>query len=387
MGTGCPRDRRSLGVKVALVYDWLSKIGGAEQVLVAFHELYPDADWYTSVWDPRLAPFSRTWRVYPSFLNRLFFIRSRHELVPYLMPFAFESLDLSGYDVVISVGSAESKGIITRPETLHINYCLTPTRYLWSHRAGYQRSAQFGLVKIVFRPLIDKILDNLSKWDLVAATRPDTMISISEHVKNRVQKYYKRSTEVIYPPVDTQKFMFPAASNNPQSSSYYLVVSRLVPYKNIDLLVRVFKDWNKELVIVGTGSEYTRLKKLIGNAHNIKLLGHVSSARLLDLYHGCRAFLHAGEEDFGIAIAEAQAAGKPVIASSQGGAGEIVKHGVTGILVSQSSVLGFRNAIDKSETIAWSREKCSQNASKFDKVIWSKLMQERIKTLWETKKT
>jgi hypothetical protein len=182
-------------MRVALVYDRLNKTGGAERVLVAFHELFPDADWYTSVWDPSGAPFSRDWKVRSSFISKIPFLRRRHEILPLLMPFIFESFDFTPYDLVISIGSAESKGIVTRPETLHINYCLTPTRYLYSHSEEYLNNKLYQLLS---KPL--------RAWDQVASTRPDTMIAISTQVKKRIKQYYDRDSEIIFPPVDTSKF-------------------------------------------------------------------------------------------------------------------------------------------------------------------------------------
>ncbi|MCR4285480.1 MAG: glycosyltransferase family 4 protein, partial [Candidatus Kaiserbacteria bacterium] len=213
-------------MRVALVYDRLNKLGGAEHVLTSFHILFPQADWYTSVWDPSRAPFSRHWRVHTSWLSRIPFLRTHHEFIPYLMPFVFESFDLRGYDLVISIGSAESKGVLTLPDTTHLNYCLTPTRYLYSHKEQYLTT-----------PIHRFIAKYLRAWDQVASTRPDTMIAISTQVKKRIKKYYNRNSEIIFPPVDTNRFK---PSRSVLVGDYFLTVSRLVPYKNIDVLVKAF---------------------------------------------------------------------------------------------------------------------------------------------------
>lgn len=209
-------------MKVALVYDRLNKLGGAERILVAFSELFPQADWYTSVWDKSGASFSRDWHVTSSFLSKIPFFRRRHEYLPLLMPFIFESFDFSQYDLVISIGSAECKGIITKPKTLHLHYCLTPTRYLYSHQAEYLKN-----------PFYQLLAKPLQTWDLVAATRPDKMIAISTQVKKRIKQYYHRDSEIIFPPVDTLRFAKKRIHEftDLRFDKYFLVVSRLVPYK------------------------------------------------------------------------------------------------------------------------------------------------------------
>lgn len=349
-------------MRVALVYDRLNKIGGAEKVLQAFSELYPEADWYTSLWDKEGAPFSKKWQVHTSWINKIPFLRRHHEWIPFFMPFVFESFNFNGYDLVISIGSAECKGIITRPETHHLHYCLTPTRYLYSHRHEY-----------LHNKLHHWIAKYLGAWDQVAATRPDHVISISEQVKNRVKKYYNRDSDVIYPPVDLSRFNSSLHDN--QLPDYYLIVSRLVPYKNIDLAVRAFNKNGKKLVIVGTGSEFHKLKKLA--KRNITFTGQLSDPQVIAHYHQCRAYLQCNEEDFGISMVEAQAAGKPVIAYAQGGASEIVTDS-TGVLYNELSVSALNAAIDKSETIIWQPQACIKNARKFDKVKWLDTMKERI---------
>jgi glycosyltransferase involved in cell wall biosynthesis len=362
-------------MRVALVYDRLNKVGGAERVLVAFSELFPDADWYTSVWDPSGAPFSRDWKVTSSFVSKIPFLRRRHEILPLLMPFIFESFDFTPYDLVISIGSAESKGIITRPGTLHINYCLTPTRYLYSHSEEYLNNKLYQLLSMPLRA-----------WDQVAATRPDKMIAISTQVKKRIKQYYDRDSEIIFPPVDTSKFI--KISNNHDlpvlhaliglPSTYFLVVSRLVPYKKIDTLVKAFNKLpNKNLVIAGIGSEMTKLKKLAGK--NITFLGSVSDSDLPSLYHHASAYLQANEEDFGISMVEAHAAGLPVIAYGQGGASDIVIPNQTGILLDDNSPESFARVIDIFDQKRFDYEVCRESARRFDKKQWKQKMKERIR--------
>ena len=362
-------------MRVALVYDRLNKSGGAERVLVAFSELFPKADWYTSVWDKQGAPFSKNWRIKSSFLSKIPYLRLHHEYFPLLMPFIFESFNFSQYDLVISIGSAECKGIITKPGTLHIHYCLTPTRYLYSHEGEYLTNKIYKLLSIPLRA-----------WDLVASTRPDKMIAISTQVKNRIKQYYHRDSEIIFPPVDVVRFAQKGLRGftDLRNKNYFLVVSRLVPYKKIDTLIRVFNLLpHKNLVIAGIGSEMGRLKKFAGE--NIKFLGAVPESTLPALYQGATAYLQANEEDFGISMVEAHASGIPVIAYHAGGASDIVKDGKTGILLPDCSVASFTAAIDNFDPKRFDREDCLKSAKRFDIAIWKKKIRERIQKYVNTR--
>ena len=362
-------------MRVCVVYDRLNKIGGAEQVLIALHDLYPTATWYTSVWDPTRAPFSAHWKVHTSWLNKIPWLRTHHEWIPYLMPFVFESFDLRGYDLVISVGSAEAKGVLTLPSTPHLHYCLTPTRYLYSHATEY-----------LSNPLYRFIAHYLRKWDLTASARPDIMIAISTQVKKRIKNIYNRDSEIVFPPVETTKFANPhlKSISSLLPSNYFLVVSRLVPYKKIDILVRAANLAQKNLVIIGEGSEFKSLSRLAGKT--VTLLGHVSDQVLPSYYHNCLAYLQANEEDFGIAMCEAQSAGNPVIAYGQGGACDIVIPGKTGLLLSDNSVDSFATAMLEFDTISYVPADCRRNAKRFDRSQWIKNMQGRIKQLCQTTK-
>ncbi len=349
-------------MRVALVYDRLNKIGGAERVLVAFRQLFPQADWYTSFWDPASTPFTHGWTIHTSPFNRFSWIRRHHEYFPWLMPFIFESFNFSNYDLVISIGSAEAKGIITRPGTLHLHYCLTPTRYLYSHASEY-----------LHNPLYRFIGHYLRCWDQVAATRPDQMIAISTQVKNRIKKYYNRETSIIFPPVDTHKFSTPhrTLSIDHIPSSYFLVDSRLVPYKKIDVIVRAFNRLPEHhLVVIGIGSEMERLKKMAYS--NTHFLGSVPDHDLPAIYQHATAYLQVNEEDFGISMVEAQAAGIPVIAYYSGGASDIVLDNVTGLLLTANDVQSVSVAVDKSTRMSFDRVACQQQAKRFDVAVWKR---------------
>ncbi len=366
--------------KIALVYDRLNKIGGAEVILRQLHQLWPSAPWYTSVYQPTKLPFTRQWQVKTSFLQQLPFLRNHHELVPYLMPLAFESFDFSSYDLAVSVSSAEAKGIITQPQTFHLHYCLTPTRYLWSHADDYLHNPQFETVKKLAFPFVKKIHQNLRRWDLVAAQRPDAIIAISRHVRQRVKKYYNRESLVVYPPVEIKKFTQKQAPPHEASKGYYLVVSRLVPYKKIDFLVRAFRRLpNQTLIVVGDGVERRRLEKMA--PANVIFKGFLPETQLISYYQYAQAFLQANEEDFGIAMVEAQAAGVPVLAYGLGGAKEIITS-KTGLLFPQPKLDSFLHALAKLETMKFSKAELRRNASRFSPGEFKKQFINTVEELW-----
>lgn len=343
-------------MKVALVYDRVNKWGGAERVLLALHELFPEAPLYTSVYNPDTAEWARVFpKIVPSFLQNFPFAKTRHDLYALLMPIAFESFDFSEYDIVISVTSEAAKGIITRPGTLHICYCLTPTRYLWSGYNNY-----FASLKR--RRLSRLIVSYLRKWDRITGQRPDIIVAISRNVARRIKQYYGREAKVIYPPVEVSN-----VSKVPKVSkgSYYLIVSRLVPYKKVDLAVQAFNELCLPLVVAGTGSEEKRLRRMAKS--NIRFLGYVGDGELVKYYRGCRALIFPQEEDFGIVAVEAQAAGKPVIAYRGGGALETVIENKTGIFFDKQTPEALADAVKKFRSEDFNQRDCIKNAWKFNK--------------------
>lgn len=299
--------------KVALVYDRVNKWGGAERVLLALHTLFPDAPLYTSVYSPLTAPWAK---VFPKVIPGVSFLSNHHEFMPWLMPILFEQFDFSNFDLVISVTSESAKGIITKPSTKHICYCLTPTRYLYGQSTIY-----------LTNPLYKIVAKYLRFWDQIAASRPDDFLAISQTVQQRIARYYSRSSRIVYPPVDTDYFV---PSSDPPDD-YFLVVSRLVAHKDIDRLINRFNSLPRRLVIVGTGTQAKYLKSLANS--NIRFTGVVSDAVLRTYYQKCQALLFMHEEDFGLVPLEAMACGRPVIALNTGGASETVVPGVSGLLL------------------------------------------------------
>jgi glycosyltransferase involved in cell wall biosynthesis len=343
-------------MKIALVYDRVNKWGGAERVLLALHDIWPDAPLFTAVYDPRRASWAKVFRVHPSFLQHVPLAKRHHELFPWLTPMAFESFSFDGYDVVLSVTSAEAKSIITKPGTVHICYCLTPTRYLWSGEKEYLRYSDS-----VSARMLRTFAPTLKRWDLIAATRPDYYLAISKHVEERIKKYYHRQVEkVIYPPVDTN--MFQIANNK---GNYFLCVSRLVPYKRLDIVIDAFNKLGLPLKIIGSGWNSSTLMSRAKD--NIEFIGgDLTDAELVAYYQRCRAFVFAGEEDFGIVSLEAQACGKPVICYRESGMAETVIEGKTGILFDHETSESLIGALHEFTKGWYDSGFCRTNARRFD---------------------
>jgi glycosyltransferase involved in cell wall biosynthesis len=310
--------------KVALVYDWVDKWGGAERVLLTLHEMFPDAPLYTAVYNANNAPWAK---VFPKIIAPK--IKFKHEWFPWLIPMIFETYNFDQYDLVISVSSFAAKGIITKPHTTHINYCLTPTRFLWSHSSLYGAD-NFG-----------PFFEYLKSWDRVASNRPDKIIAISKTVQERISNFYQKDSDVVYPPVNTGFFV---PDTNPQTD-YFLVVGRMESYKNGKKIIEIFNTQNIPLVVVGTGSIESELKSIAGP--NITFAGQISDEKLLRYYQNCKALIFWHEEDFGIIPVEVMSCGKPVIGLDRGGVSETVIDRKTGVLVNDeinnliSAILSF----------------------------------------------
>src|SRR3989344_7529142 len=387
------------GKRIAIVYDWLDKWGGVERVLLTFHEMFPDAHWYTSYFDGKKATWAREMNIKTSFIQKLpgFIRKSRILSLPFY-PYAFESFDFRDYDLVISVTSSFAKGVITKPGTKHICYLLTPTRWLWSQQKIYTKNWIPA-----FAGMTNMFLTNLREWDYVAAQRPDKIISISNTVSKRCSKYYRRNSDVIYPPFDREYWKKIKVSlvrhpelvsgshkmlkrvqhdvdsrlrGNDVEGKYFLIISRLEPYKRVDLAVEFFNSRKDQLIIVGKGSQKSRLQKMAGK--NIKFLENLTDSELANLYIHAQALIMPQEEDFGYVALEAQFFGCPVITYAQGGACETVKDGVTGVLFSKQEKTALHHAIARFHTLAYNLK--SNLAKKND--IFDKFTKERFKKLF-----
>ncbi|RKD32282.1 glycosyltransferase family 4 protein [Thermohalobacter berrensis] len=321
-------------MKVAIVHDWLTNMGGAERIILILHELFPKAPIYTLVYNSKNMPDDfRNMDIRTSFLQKIPFSKKKYQNLLPLMPIAVEQFDLSEYDLVISSSTCCAKGVLTRANTLHISYCNTPMRYGWDFYHEYIKDKN-----IISKSLIAGLMNHIRMWDKVSSDRVDYFIANSNNVKKRIQKHYRRDAQVIYPPVNTD---FYTPSN--KDEEYYLIVSRLVSYKRIDLAIEVFNDLGLPLVIIGDGPELARYKKIAKN--NITFLGRLSDEEVREYYRRCKAFIFPGEEDFGITPVEAQACGRPVIAYGKGGALETVVNEKTGLFFHNQSVDSLKKVV------------------------------------------
>ena len=325
-------------MRSAIVHYWLLNMRGGEKVVESLCRILPDADIFTLFYDPqRISPLIRSHRVTTSFLNPL---RKHYRSLLPLMPVALEHFDLRGYDLVVSSESGPAKGVITSANTRHICYCHTPMRYLWELYPAYLHDWTGSKWK---RAMMAPLANYLRLWDFASAARVDEFIANSDNVRQRIWKTYRREAQVIYPPVAVESFC------SKPSEGYYLIVSELVAYKNLDYAVRFFGRTGRKLRVVGDGPEYRKLKKTAGPS--VEFCGRASDSDLREIYARCRALLMPGEEDFGITAVEALASGKPVIALGLGGVLESVplRDPVGGFFYAQAHEEGLRGAVEKFE--------------------------------------
>jgi glycosyltransferase involved in cell wall biosynthesis len=355
-------------MKIALVYDRVTSWGGAERILEALHQIFPEASLYTSVYNKKKAAWANDFDVKTSFLQQSSFASNHHEMLALLMPVAFESFSFDDYDLVISITSEAAKGIITKPKTRHICYCLTPTRYLWS---GYNTYFSNPLLKVLAAPAVRY----LRKWDTIAAKRPDAFISISKEVQQRVKNYYDAESEIIYPPLMISKKQ--AAKGEPrqgrvsrskkqEDGEYFLAVSRLskyTKYKRIDLAIQSCNELELPLKIIGSGSWKEELQQMAGPT--IEFLGAVSDESLAEYYRNCKALIFPAHEDFGLTVVEAQSYGRPVIAFGAGGALETVHEGTTGVFFKEQTKTSLVKVLRDFDEHAFSEKDCIDQASLF----------------------
>lgn len=349
-------------MKLALVHDWLTNLAGAERVILAMHELWPEAPIHTALYAPdalSAAYQPGAMDVRTSWLQRLPGATKRWRHLLPLMPTAFERFDLSGYDVVVSSAHACAKGVLTPSETCHICYCYTPIRYLWEMPHEYLAAAG-PLQRLLWPPIGAR----LRVWDYVAAQRVDRFIAISQAVRRRIAKHYRRDADVIYPPVDTSQYEAGA-----EREDFYLIVSRFVPYKRVDLAAEVCTALGRRLKVVGTGPDEAKVRAAAGPT--VELLGYRADHDVRELYARAKGFLFCGLEDFGLTPVEAQASGCPVIAYGAGGALETVVEGQTGVFFREPTAAALTAAITRFESATWSAAACRENASRFDLSVFN----------------
>ncbi len=332
-------------MKVALVHDHLAQDGGAEKVLKVFSDMFPEAPIYTLLYEKKqVNKYFKDKRIETSIIQRLPGGVKHYQWYLFFMPIAVEFFDLSEYDLIISDTSSFAKGVITSPNSLHICYCHTPTRYLWSDTHQYINELKYNKY---FKKIISLVLNRIRIWDRLAADRVDLFIANSKTVQKRIVKYYRRPSTLIYPPVETEKFFLEGLNGQKKEKKYFLAGCRLAPYKRIDIVVEAFKFLgnNYKLKIFGDGVDTERLKKLAGASANIEFLGRVSEEDKAKLYSGAEAFINPQEEDFGITVVESMASGRPVIAYRKGGATETVIERKTGLFFNEQTAESISEAL------------------------------------------
>ncbi len=373
--------------RIALVYDWLTaRYGGAEQVLLALHQAFPDAPLFTSVYDQTTANWAQVFQVRSSFLQSFPWLRRHHRWLTPLLPLAFETLPLAEFEVIISITSAEAKGVLTKPHQLHLSYMLTPTRYLYSHQKEYLAAVPAipGLASGV-----KQVLKYLRWWDQVAAHRPDYVIPISQLVADRITAHYHRSPEKpIYPPY----FNLEPADKNTilsefglEEQTYLLVVSRLVEYKRIDVVIQACQQLARRLVIVGSGPQARELQRLAARVPEVPIhfLGDQPDPMVRGLMAAAQAVVMPGQEDFGITALEAASCGTPVVVHYQSGVAEILKPPVAALHLTDSNVPQLVAALRRLDTIRWDRKKIVDQVRLYDSQHFVSQFSQRYQTYWQ----
>ena len=347
--------------RIAVFHDNFAQMGGAEKVAEEIYNLLPDANLHSTVSVPEVlsaglkqTKIKTSWMQYLPGLRRHF----RHYFLLY--PFAVESVDLSSYDLTVSSCFGYAKGIRTRKDAIHVCYCHTPMRWVWRYE-NYSERAAFGPL---VRRLLPLLLSLLKRWDLRAARRPDYFIANSQAVAKRIKSFYGRDSVVIHPPIDVSRFQPDAVQED-----YYLVLSRLVPYKRIDLAVEACTKMNRRLLVIGDGPDRARLEKIAGPS--ISFLGRQSDKAVARYAARCQALLFPGEEDFGMTPLEVNAAGRPVIAFRAGGALETVVEGRTGIFFDQPEAESLIKAIENFESCSWNAQELRAHAAEFDRAVFA----------------
>jgi glycosyltransferase involved in cell wall biosynthesis len=339
--------------KIAIVADWLTNIGGAEKVIETLWQHFKKPPIFTTIYNPKKTPAFAGADVRTSYLQKFPFAKWKHQFFLPWMPKAVESLDLDGYDVVISSSHSCAKGVITSPDTLHICYCHTPIRYAWEMHFDERMKTKNPMKRFI----IERLMHKIRIWDRFAADRVDHFIANSSFVAERIKKYYRREAFVIHPPVETADF-----SISDTSKDYLLAVGRLIPYKRFDLVIEVANKLNIPLKIVGEGPEKKKLQKIAGPT--VEFLGKVSAEELRKLLSECLAFVFPQVEDFGIAPVEAMASGRPVVAYKGGGALDFITE-KTGIFFEKQSTESLENAIQKLKTTKFNPHEIKAHAENF----------------------
>jgi glycosyltransferase involved in cell wall biosynthesis len=347
-------------MKIAIVHDFLNQYGGAERTLEALHEAFPQAPIFTSIFLPENFPSSfKEWDVRTSFMQGLPFLKHHFKKYLPLYPLAFRRFDLTGFDVILSSSSAFAKGVHVPKGARHICYCYSPMRFVWDRDRYFERES----IPFFLKPPLSFVLEKLKRWDLKTNDGVGRFIGISEHIRQRIRHCYGKEADVLYPPVEVDAFDY---SNRP--GDYYLIVSRLNPYKRIELAIEACERTGRRLKIVGRGPFEPMLRRVAGP--HTEFLGGVSFQELKRLLVGARAFIFPGEEDFGIAPVEAMAAGRPVIALARGGALETVVEGKTGLFFESPTIDCLSKALILFERMTFDPSVVRRHAERFNRAVF-----------------
>lgn len=364
-------------MKIALVHDYLVQHGGAERVLECFCELFPHAPIYTLIYDKEAMGGTFADRhITTSSLQKMPFAQKKHRIFPLFMPAAIEEFDFSQFDIVLSDSSSFAKGVITRPETLHISYVHTPMRYAWDDCQKY--TSDFGFPKIIEK-IVPFIVNGVRLWDRISSDRVDHYIANSQFVARRIKKYYNKNSTVINPPVNTKNFYLATGQHD---HAYYLMVGRLIAYKRHDIAIEAFNKLGLPLKIIGRGPEIKSLKKMAKD--NVEFLERVDDKALAAYYAHAKAFIFPQEEDFGIVAIEAMAAGRPIIAYR---GGDIVEHLIerkTGIFFEEQNAASLQTAVADFDRYIFDSEFIRAQSLKFDRENFKRTIKDYIDCAYET---
>lgn len=370
--------------KVAIVADWLTNMGGAENVVLALAEAFPGAPIYTSTYTPETMPAFAKYDVRTTYLQRLPKpLRKLHKFFPVLRINAFKQLDLSEFDIIISSSSAESKQVRkTRADQVHISYCHTPIRYYWSHYDEYRKDPGFGKLNWLIRIAMPLTIPSLKRADYEAAQRVDLFIANSSEVQKRITRYYGLPSTLIHPPVDVERF-----APKRERADYYITIGRQVPYKHHDIAIQATTKLGLPLKVFGNGSEHERLTKMAGPLVTFftDRFGDASDAALTAALNEAKGFIYPAEEDFGIVLVEALAAGAPVITYQAGGALDIVQDGESGVLFTEQTPEAVVQALTQAESIDFHPSTLRRKARRFDKSLFITKIRKVVRDAYESK--
>ena len=369
-----------MGLKIAIVHDWLTNPGGAEKVVLAMAKAFPGAPIYTSVYDPEHCPGFEHLDVRTTYLQKLPIARRKHQFFPILRSHAFRKVDLSAFDVVLSSSSADAKAVQARPDAVHICYCHTPTRYYWSHYQEYVQRPGFGKLDPMIRPAIPPLVRVMRKYDLEAANRVDYFIANSTEVQQRIKTYYHRDSAVLYPPTDVSVFK-PGLGER----SGFIAVGRQVPYKRIDLPVAACTKLGLPLTVIGDGSESGALRAMAGPT--IKFLGRASDAVLVEELGKAEALIFPSFEDAGITPLDAMACGTPVIAYGHGGVRDSVIPGKTGSFFDSQTIESLATVLQSFDGSAFDHAAIRRHAESFDESVFIDKLQQLVASFSQQKST